>query len=104
MRKDIIMDFIVYLIALVFISYILLIFCALISMRTRQRITDKAVRERGIRDSSGRFYYVIPWPEADEKSWVEYMKKEEYHTVINSSPYWEEWTKYKDEHPKSDTR
>ena len=54
----------------------------------------RAIKNRRIVQGE-KIWYVIPWPEADKKSWIEYMK--------NSTPvnlplgYLDEWNEYLEE-------
>jgi len=92
------MEFIILLIAIVFLSYILLLICTFVRMKIEKGTINEAIRKKRITDSDGKIYYVIPWPEADEKGWVEHMKHLEKHPLQDAFAYMEEWSNYKDEH------
>jgi len=67
-------------------------------MRVKKEFIAEAVESCQMTDSDRKVYYVIPWPEADEASWVEQMKYEEQHPTENNFAYITEWSEYKDYH------
>jgi len=67
-------DFVIWIVAIGFIGYMLLIICTLIKMKIEKNTINKAIRTKRITDSDGKIYYVVPWSEADKKRWVKHMK------------------------------
>lgn len=94
------MYFIIWLVAIVFLGYILFIICGLVKMKIEKNTINKAIRTKRITDSDGKIYYVIPWPEADKKGWVKHMKYLEKNPDQDDFAYMEEWSNHKDEHDK----
>jgi len=92
------MDFIVLLVAIFFLSYMLLLICTFVKMKIEKSTINKAICKKRLTDSDRKIYYVIPWSKADEKGWVKHMKYLEKHPLQDDFAYMKEWSDYKDEH------